>query len=217
MATGVQLHGYRYSVYSRTARLALLAKRVAHEMLEVDPFVEPSPAYLKLHPFGRVPALAHGRLVLFETGAITRYVDRAFDGPSLQPDDAVALARMDQVISVIDAYAYWPMVRQLCSHGLFRPLVGEPGSKEEVEAGLRASRKILAFLNDVAAEGRILTGREITLADCHLATMIDCFVRVEEGKSALHSHSALMAWWDSVREREIIKETDPFADRISQA
>lgn len=217
MADPVHLHGYRYSVYTRTARLALLSKQVEHETFEVDPFAGLSEAYLQLHPFGRVPALAHGTFRLFETGAITRYVDRAFEGPSLQPGRAAALARMDQVISAIDSYAYWPMVRQVASHAFFRPLFGEPSRREEVDAGLEASAKILAFLDGVAGEGEVLTGRDITLADCHLAPMMDYFVRAAEGKAALAPHLALRGWWDRVSALDILDATDPFAARTASS
>lgn len=211
MADPVHLHGYRYSVYNRIARLALLLKNVEHQTIEVDPFAELSEAYLMLHPFGRVPVLTHGAFKLFETSAITRYVDRAFKGRALQPAGAVALARMDQVIAVIDAYAYWPMVRQVSSHAFFRPFIGESSSREEIDAGLEASRKVLSFLDGVAGDGEVLTGRDITLADCHLAPMMDHFLRAEEGKAALSPHVALQRWWDQVSALDILKTTDPFA------
>ena len=211
MTDPVHLHGYRYSVYNRIARLALLSKDVEHETIEVDPFAELPEAYLRLHPFGRVPVLTHGAFELFETGAITRYVDRAFEGPSLQPRSAAALARMDQVISVIDSYAYWPMVRQVSSHAFFRPSFGEPSSPEEIDAGLQASAKVLRFLDAVAGEGLVLGVRDFTLADCHLAPMIDYFVRAEEGKAALSSHVVLQRWWDRMSVLEVLKTTDPFA------
>jgi len=96
------LHGYHYSVYRRIARLALAEKGVSYQQVEVNPFALPIPAdYLALHPFGRVPTLVHDDFVLYETGAITRYVDRAFDGPALQPEQARALARMDQIIAIV--------------------------------------------------------------------------------------------------------------------
>lgn len=209
MADPVHLHGYRYSVYNRIARLALLSKKVEHETVELNPFAELSEAYLMLNPFGRVPVLTHGAFTLFETSAITRYVDRAFDGPSLQPEGAAALARMDQVIAVIDAYAYWPMVRQVSSHAFLRPFFGDPSNREEVDLGLEASRKVLAFLDRVAGEGEVLTGRDITLADCHLAPVIDYFVRAEEGKAALAPHLALQRWWDQVSVLDILRATDP--------
>lgn len=216
MTDPVHLHGYRYSVYNRIARLVLLSKKVEHQTIEVNPFAEVSEAYLALHPFGRVPVLTHGAFELFETSAITRYVDRAFNGPPLQPERAAALARMDQVIAALDAYAFWPMVRQVSSHALFRPLFGEPSSREEIDTGLEASGKVLSFLDGVAGEGEVLTGREITLADCHLAPMIDYFVRAEEGKAALCAHPTLQRWWDQVSGWEVLKATDPFADQISQ-
>lgn len=163
-----------------------------------------------LHPFGRVPVLTHGAFELFETSAITRYVDRAFNGPPLQPEGAAALARMDQVIAAIDAYAYWPMIRQVSSHAFFRPFVGEPSSRAEVDLGLESSTKVLSFLDRVAGEGEVLTGRDITLADCHLAPMMDYFVRAEEGREALSSHLALQRWWDQVSVLDVLKVTDPF-------
>ncbi len=212
MADPVHLHGWRYSVYTRTARLALLSKAVGHGTVEVDPFAGFPEACSRLHPFGRVPVLTHGALRLFETGAITRYVDRAFEGPPLQPEGAAALARMDQVISVIDSYAYRPMVRQVSSHAFFRPYFGEESSREEIEAGLEASRKVLSFLEEVAGEGLILGGPDLTLADWHLTPMMDYFVRAEEGKAALSSHPALRGWWDRMSALDIVKATDPFAD-----
>ncbi|WP_275450641.1 glutathione S-transferase family protein [Octadecabacter antarcticus] len=63
MSEAVRLHSYRYSVYSRIARMALLTKGVAYDAVEVDPFAELAPSYLELHPFSRVPALTHGTLV----------------------------------------------------------------------------------------------------------------------------------------------------------
>jgi glutathione S-transferase len=83
------LHGYRYSVYVRIARLALAEKGVAYDRVEVNPFSADVPAdYLALHPFGRVPTLIHDGFALYETGAITRYLDRTFAGPNLQPRSA---------------------------------------------------------------------------------------------------------------------------------
>ena len=214
MADPVQLHGYRYSVYNRIVRMVLLAKKVEHETIEVDPFGQLSNDYLELHPFGRVPVLTQGAFHLFETSAITRYVDRAFPGPSLQPKSEAALARMDQLISVIDSYAYWPMVRQVASHGFFRPWLGDPVDRGEIAAGLEASAKVLAFLERVAGEGLVLTKRELTLADYHLAPIIDYFVRADEGKAALAAHSALQGYWDEMSGLEVLKATDPFSDQI---
>ncbi|MEM9011626.1 MAG: glutathione S-transferase family protein [Pseudomonadota bacterium] len=215
MTSRALLHGYSYSVYNRVARLALEIKGVDYRTVEVNPFEHLSEDYLRLHPFGRVPVLSHDGFDLFETGAITRYVDRAFAGPALQPAAPASTARMDQVIAVIDNYGYWPMVRQVFSHGYFQPLVRLQAVRAEVEADLNASRKVLSFLEGVVTEGLILDGRNLTLADCHLAPMLDYFTRAEEGRAALAEHPALAAWWDAVAGSSAMQATDPLRDGLS--
>ena len=53
-----------------------------------------SPEHLARHPFGRIPAIEHGDFKLYECQAILRYIDAAFDGPSLTPREPKAMARM---------------------------------------------------------------------------------------------------------------------------
>jgi glutathione S-transferase len=94
------LHGYRYSVYLRIARVVLAEKGAAYRQVEVNPFAADMPnEYLNLHPFRRVPTLVHDDFVLYETEAITRYIDEALPGPALQPTESRQRARMAQIIS----------------------------------------------------------------------------------------------------------------------
>ena len=67
--------------------------------LDVDVFAPGGPPvdYLARQPFGRIPAFEHDGLRLFESGAISRYVDEAFSGPALQPSDAKGRARLNQI------------------------------------------------------------------------------------------------------------------------
>ena len=51
------------------------------------------PGIFEHHPFGRIPAFEHDGFRLYETGAIARYVDEAFEGPALQPKDPRAATR----------------------------------------------------------------------------------------------------------------------------
>ena len=200
----VVLHGYRYSVYVRIARLALAEKAVAYERVEVNPFGPEVPAsYLALHPFGRVPTLVHDGFVLYETGAIIRYIDRAFPGPRLQPDEPRALARMDQVIGIADAYAYWPMVRQVFSHRVFRTASGPPVDEAEIARGLAASAKVLAALEPLVAEG------PPSLADLHLGAMMAYFVLAPEGRALLQEYERLAAWWSKLSARPSFARTEP--------
>ncbi|CAN5914236.1 glutathione S-transferase family protein [soil metagenome] len=208
------LHGYRPSVYLRIVRLILAEKGVAYDRVEVNPFVADIPeAYLALHPFGRVPTLVHEDFVLYETGAIIRYIDRAFAKPALQPDEPRALARMDQIIAVVDSYAYWPMVRQVFSHGVFRPAIGQPGDRDEVERGLVGSAKALRALEALSSPEAFLVGPAPSLADFHLGAMVAYFAAAPQGARLLGEHPRLAAWWKRIQQRPSFANTDPGAAR----
>lgn len=204
------LHGYRYSVYVRIVRLVLAEKGVAHERVEVNPFAADMPAeYLKLHPFGRVPVLVHDGFALYETGAITRYVDRAFSGPALQPTDPKRLARMDQIVGVADAYAYWPLVRQVFVHDVVRPHRGTAGDAAELDKGLADSGKVLDALEALAAPDTWLTGPDISLADFHLGAMVAYFAQSPRGAALLTVRPRLSIWWQRFKARPSAITTDP--------
>ncbi|MGR3793646.1 glutathione S-transferase family protein [Vannielia sp. SX4] len=209
MADDLTLHGYHFSVYMRAARMALALKGAEWAEVEVNPFDEAGRAGLMaLNPFGRVPVLAHGSFTLYETAAITGYVDRAFDGPPLMPEGARGAARATQVIGIVDAYAYVPLVRQVFSHVVFRPVEGHQGSAEVVAEGLRVAPRPLAALEAIAAEGMVLTG-PLSRADCHLVPMIDAFTRAEAGAEMLGRFPALSDWWARMREHPVVTASDP--------
>ena len=204
------LHGYRPSVYTRVARLALTEKGVAYDQAEVNPFAPDPPAgYLALHPFNRVPTLVHDGFVLYETGAITRYVDRAFAGPALQPADPRAIARMDQIIGIVDAYAYWPLVRQVYVQAVALPRRGQTGDRKEVQSGLAAAAKVLTALEALAGEQAFLVGPALSLADLHLVSMMAYFVEAPEGAATLARHPELQKWFATLSTRPSFVATDP--------
>ena len=204
------LIGYRYSVYLRIVRMVLAEKRLRATLVEVNPFDRPLPeGYLDLHPFGRVPVLQHGPFTLYETTAITRYLDEALPGPPLQPQDARDRARMAQVIAIADAYAYQPMVRQVYAQRVFAPAEGAAGDEAQVQAGLAATAPVLAALDQIAAEGRVLAGGAVTLADLHLAPMLAAFTQVPEAARMVGDRPALARWWAAMAVRQSVHGTDP--------
>lgn len=208
--TALTLTGFADSVYTRAVRMALAEKGLDHAYAEVNPFTPEGQAALAgHHPFGRVPVLRHGEVSLYETVAILSYLDDAFEGPSLFPEGAAARAQALQVESIVDAYLYWPLVRQVFSHGVYRPHHGEAGDPTEVAAGLAAAGPVLDALEAVAGEGRVLSGGEITRADCHLAPMIDAFAALPAAREMLDQRTALSGWFSSVSERDSFRTTRP--------
>lgn len=204
------LIGYRFSIYTRIVRLVLAEKRLRATLVEVDPFRQPLPAgFLALNPFGRVPVLQHGPFTIYETAVICRYLDEALPGPVLQPEDARDRARMAQVVAIADADGYWPMVRQVYAHRVFRPAEGLAPDPVTIAEGLEAADPVLRVLDGIAQEGRVLGPERITLADLHLAPMIAAFVEAPEGADLLADHAALSQWWGRIRGRASLRDTDP--------
>lgn len=207
------VHGYRYSVYSRVLRMVLVAKGLEAEWVETDPFGPMPGSYTKLHPFGRVPVLEHGDFIIYETAAICRYLDEGFEGPSLQPGGYTRRARMTQIISIIDNYGYQPMVRQVYAKAVFAPAKGEPIQDWQVQAGLEASHKVLTALEPLIVPQ---SATEISLADLHLAAMVDAFVAAPEGARMLAGFPRLSRWWDIMRDSDPVKKTrDSLLVRVS--
>jgi len=206
----VELHGYQFSVYSWIARLALEEKGEDHQWIEVNPFAPDVPeSYLALHPFKRVPTLVHDKFQVYETCAITRYIDEAFPGPRLQPTDPRHRARCSQFLSIIDSYVYWPLVRQVFSHRVFRPRLGGPSDATEIEKGLAAASGVLAALERLVADAEFLCGAGLSLADIHLAPMIGYFALAEEGEALLKKHRKLSQWWATMSARTNYRATMP--------
>jgi glutathione S-transferase len=198
-ADPLTLTGYRPSIYTRIARMVLLAKGADFTEVEVNPFAPPLPPGYP-HPFARVPVLTHGSFTLYETSAITRYIDLAFPGPPLVPAVPKAAARMQQVISIADAYAFRPFVLQVYAHRIFRPLEGLRPDEAQVAAGLAAAPTILAALDAIAIEGLTLNPASLSLADCRLAPMIAAFVAADEGAAILSRFPAMADWWRDIRQ-----------------
>lgn len=211
-----QLHGAGYSVYVRIARLALLEKGIAHDHHEIDIFADGGPPadYLMLHPFGRIPAFRHGSFTLYETGAITRYADEAFGEPSLQPTDAKARARMNQIISIADNYLYRPLV-----WGIYvaRDNAAKNGTALDQSAfgdAVATSRRCLAALADLCGGEPWLLGDALSLADLHLVPMIAYGCVTPEGRGLLQEQPRLSAWWERMTARPSMAATRYAAESL---
>ncbi|HEV2673975.1 MAG TPA: glutathione S-transferase family protein [Aliidongia sp.] len=197
------LFGAAYSVYVRIARLTLEEKGVAHDLVPVDVFAADGlPAdYLQRQPFGRIPAFEHEGFRLFETGAITRYVDEAFPGPRLQPEGARDRARVNQIISILDNYAYRTLVWDIYVERVSGPAKGRPADEARIAAALPQARRCLDALVDLMGDGPWLAGSDLSLADLHAAPMIAYCVRAPEGRALIERAPRLQVWWGRMAAR----------------
>jgi len=85
----LELYHSPFSSCSQKVRLALAEKGVDFISREVDIIggEQHDDAYVKLNPNHVVPTLVHDGTPLIESTLINEYVDEAFPGPALRPDD----------------------------------------------------------------------------------------------------------------------------------
>ncbi len=189
------LHGWHRSNYVRACRLALEEKGVAYTH---DPVMPQTPEQLARHPWGKIPALSHGDVALYETLAITRYIDETFDGPALQPADDAGRALMSQWISNYNAYMDTPIVR----HIVIQRLLRDPSDEALIAAAIPEAANCLAVLNDTLANAPYLAGETMSLADFFVLPALNYLAMTPEGGALLETTGNVTAWMERMMSRD---------------
>jgi glutathione S-transferase len=96
----MKLYWHPFSIFPRRVQIALREKRLAHEEVLVD---LPGgglrdPAFRRLNPFGQVPVLEDGNLVIAESVAILEYLEERYPVPALLPPAPAARATVRQLM-----------------------------------------------------------------------------------------------------------------------
>jgi glutathione S-transferase len=190
----VTVFGFPRSTYVKVVRLILTEKGVDYHFHDTETEMY-LPVHLERHPFGRVPVLQHGDFVLYETSAIAAYVDEAFDGPKLTPDDLRQRARMNQWIGNLNAYFYPEMIFHVVHERLVYPELGIPGSEQIVQRAMPNVIRALGVMENELADGRpFIVGDRVTMADFFLLPTLFAFGLTPEGKKLIPQFPAVERW-----------------------
>jgi glutathione S-transferase len=152
------------------------------------------PEHLALHPFNRVPILRHGDTI-YETSAIVSYVDEAFAGPRLTPQDARARGRMNQWISAVNSYYYPYMIYHVTHERIVFPELGIASDEKVVAHALPKVELGLGVLERELSHGQdYVLGAEVTLADFFILPSTFAFSLTEEGRKLYPKFPAFCRW-----------------------
>ena len=156
----LRLCGFPISNYFNKVRIAMLEKGLEFEL---DPACRPSQKedFIARTPMGKVPFLEIDGATLTESQVICEYLEDAFPQRPLYPRDALARARVRELIAFMELHV------ELVARRLYGQLFfGQPADetlKQAVEKdlakGIRALRTRVKFAPYIA-------GGELTLADC---------------------------------------------------
>ena len=100
----LRLHSHPLSTFARRVRIALLEKKIPHELVTVDMAAKQhkSPEYLALNPYGRVPTLEEDGFVVWESTAILEYLELTRPDPPLVPADPRGRALLEMHVKLCD-------------------------------------------------------------------------------------------------------------------
>ena len=194
--------------------MVLAHKSQSADWVDVNPFTEPAEltpdSQGNPHPFNRVPFCQHDDLALFETAAICQYLDDQFPtAGELQPTAAIDRARMRQIISMTDQYAYPALVRGVFENVVVVPKWGLPPNPKGLQKAVRESKRVLAALSDLVAGPSGMVANQPTLADAQLAPMMAYFTQAPQGTKLLADYPPLQHWWASWQNHPSLTATDP--------
>jgi glutathione S-transferase len=229
----LELYHYSNSICSERARMALHEKGVTDWVCHhVDLFKgeQFDPDYIKLNPKAQTPTLVHNGNVIRESSIICEYIDDAFDGPPLKPDDPIGIAQMREWIKTCDDQIY-ESVASLSFMSIFRRVLADMGKKEKekhfrsqtdlsrvmrqrscVEEGIdspyvvRGSSNLLHLIDDLEAhlaDGRKwIMGEQYTLAEINYSPFLARIEALDLLDLFMADKPLATAWWRHCTRRE---------------
>jgi glutathione S-transferase len=160
---------------------------------ELVPVAYGSAAHGALHPFRRMPIIEVDGLRIVETLAITGYLDDAFAGPSLQPEDPAGRVAMRTWMAICGDYLFRDVVR------------GIPRDRAPSDQELTTARTALERAESLVPDTPYLAGQALSLADLYLAPQLsNCREKAAELVDGL---DRLGAWAERISRRESFRLT----------
>ena len=203
------VYGPAASTYVWSARLALAEKGVAHALVDVPFGRHREEPHLARHPFAKVPAFEHDGFALYETQAIMRYVDERFESAPLQPLDVHEFARMNQIVGIVDAYAWPSIAAGVVFNRLAAPRLGLPIDEAAIAAALPQAQLCITEIERLMGDRQFLAGDRVSLADLMVFPILFYFRRTPEGAPIMAEHPALSAWLKRMEARQSVQVTTP--------
>ena len=172
----MKLYTFPASSNSRKVRMALIEKGLEFERINVDlsKREQKNPEYLKIHPFGQVPALDDEGFVLYDSTIINEYLEDEYPYPPLMPKDSEGRARARMMEDLRDSH-FNPACVQI-----FRELRKPEGERDQsVIEQFKA--KITECFDRIEneLEGREYLAGSFSLADIAFVPNIDTLDRLQ--------------------------------------
>jgi glutathione S-transferase len=199
----MKIYGHPMSGGTRLVLLAAAEKKIPHEHVVLDfaKGTHKQPEHLARQPFGKIPAMEHEGLKLFESRAIARYIGEAFPGESFIPTDARERALVDQWVSA-EMMEFFPVAHQLVLQLVIFPAMGMGAPDAARVEDLRTNLAPVLAVLDRALEGKsYLVGNKFTLADMVYMPDLEYLHAGGEG-DRIAKFPNVTRWWKGLSTRQ---------------
>lgn len=202
------VYGTPVSVYVRTIRLLLEETGTAYDLMPINIFKgeNQSAKYLAKNPFGKVPTFEVDGEFIYETTAITGYLDTVVANHKFTPSDPLLQARMRQIMGIVDNHLYAPAIGSIVIQRLIVPSQGGKTDEEKVEAAVVPAKTALEAIESLTVGSPYLLGHEMSIADLYLIPIFVYLSRTPEYKIAIAQAPKLQAWWNEVSQLPSVKK-----------
>lgn len=91
----ITLYDFKSSPNCQRVKIVLAEKNLPYEIVPIDlqKKEQKTPEYLKINPYGKVPALTDDSTMLYESLIINEYLDEKYPNPPLMPKDPAKRAK----------------------------------------------------------------------------------------------------------------------------
>ena len=160
-----------------------------------------TPEFLQLNPFGRVPVLVDGDVVLWESHAILAYLGEKTG--KLWPNTAAARADALRWLFFLSGHIS-PSATDLAFNRIAVKLLGVPGDQDAITRGEKALPGVIAVIEGQLAKGKWILGNEFSLVDCDYTPVLNV---IEKAGFTYGDFPRVRAYLDACRSRPAWKET----------
>lgn len=205
--TKFTVYGTPQSTYVRTVRLLLEEAGADYNLKKVDIFngENKSAEYLAKNPFGKVPTLEVDGELLYETTAITDYLNILANN-KFSPSTPLLQARMRQIMAIIDSYLYSPAIMSIVIQRLIMPTQGGETDEDKVKDAVAPAQTALLAIESLTDGSPYLLGSEISIADFYLIPIFIYLRQTPEFDVITAQTPKLRTWWDEVSKLPSVKK-----------
>ena len=194
-------YGTPQSTYVRTVRLLLAEANIDYDLKDVGIFNgdNETKEYLAKNPFGKVPTVEIDGIKIYETAAITYYINQKLAGGKFAPPDVLGQTRMRQIMAIVDNYLYPPAIGTIVIQRLIVPQQGGESNEKKIESAVVPTIKALEAIEDLCQGDPFLVNTMISIADFYLIPIFVYLEKTPEFNPVTVHTPKLRAWWEETK------------------